>query len=104
MSEVAEAFDIDNYEEQFLQCRTFGHSWRVASKNLHPDNDQLVLLDLGCSSCRSHRHDLVSRLSGTVFTRRYKHTDGYLHKKGQGNTTRVAYRLEFVGRTFGKAA
>lgn len=94
---TAELNALTDYPENFLLCRTFGHSWKPR-REANPDNPNLISVVLSCRTCGCKRIDQVSRITGYVTARRYDRPDGYLRPKGAPRLGRTTFRLQFVYR------
>jgi hypothetical protein len=87
------------WPEEFLLCRTYGHSWRPFGAE---DNaDGTIAETLRCSSCRGLKTvDILPTTGVAVTTPRYSHEEGYLTQgMGRiGGDGRGALRLEVRSR------
>lgn len=90
-----------SYDQSFLHCRTFGHSWKEVSTNRKTKDNVtgVVALLLRCTSCRTRRYDEVSMLSGSLLYRSYEYPENYLREE---KTTRNEYRLALVKQALKK--
>jgi hypothetical protein len=85
------------YGQAFLQCRTFGHVWRIAEQG--PDvRTGAFTFTLACDVCGTQRIDRLNRRSGGVMARRYEYPDGYQDNRHEGQVQRTLYRIEFIRR------
>ena len=84
-----------DYQATYLQCRTFGHVWRVSEKFQEPGAFYHFVLI--CHECHTKRTDLIYRRTGMVKGRRYDYPDGYRMDEVKG-LKRTTYRLEFIRR------
>jgi hypothetical protein len=84
-----------DYQDPFIHCRTFGHTWHVAT----PEREGLVYYRfiLLCSVCKAKRFDTINRRTGGVSSRRYEYQPGYQADPGEG-LQRFVYRIEFIKR------
>lgn len=89
----ADEFDLGAYFDPYLICRILGHAWRITAKT---PSDLHFVTRIQCASCKSHRTDTLSRLTGELLERRYEYAEDYRH---HGRNTRAEYRLELVTRT-----
>jgi hypothetical protein len=84
------------YQDPFLHCRTFGHTWRLG-----PGEEQGVhfyQFILVCEQCQTRRIDVINRRTGALGGhRRYEYPEGYQATGGEG-LARTSYRIEFIRR------
>jgi hypothetical protein len=84
------------YQDPFLHCRTFGHTWRLG-----PGEEQGVhfyQFILVCEECHTRRIDVINRRTGALGGhRRYEYPEGYQATRGEG-LARTSYRIEFIRR------
>lgn len=88
-------------KESFLYCREMGHNWRPLSAGRFKDGGYERILR--CSRCRTERHQEITA-RGVVFSNKYVHPEGYLHK-GMGRIVgdgRGLLRLESIRRIVAK--
>lgn len=90
-----EEFSLPQYKEDFLTCRTFGHSWKVTFEKPTEHAPSTRVMVLTCRSCGTKRVDTVSISSGEIYARTYTYPEGYRHS---GQTYRSEYRLEILVR------
>lgn len=83
-----------DFKDPHLHCRTFGHTWRVASGSVN--GAAFYRFVLVCDVCKTERYDIVNRRTGSA-TRRYEYPDGYRSAPGEG-LTRAVYRIEMIRR------
>ena len=95
---VNEPVQIEELLDQFVLCRTLGHSW---DENPNPEwNVEVWALSFGaaalrCVRCNTHRYDYLDA-EFRVFTRRYAYPPRYKTIPGMG--TRPNLRAELVRR------
>lgn len=92
---MAQAKVPKEYQDPFLHCRTFGHTW-----SLGPGEDQgrFYQFILVCSECRTRRIDVINRRTGALGGyRRYEYPEGYQSPRGEA-LQRTSYRIEFIRR------
>ena len=84
------------YGDEFLHCRTFGHTWRIGGTV--PDGASYYQFILLCEICHTRRIDVIGvRTGALVAPRRYEYPEGYPSGKGEG-LARTTYRREFIRR------
>lgn len=85
----------DEYQDPFLRCRTFGHTWHMAEGV--PESAYFFRCVLICSVCKARRLDVLNRRTGGVVSRSYEYQEGYQATRAQG-LRRTTYRIEFIRR------
>lgn len=94
--------ELNELNDDFLKCRTYGHSWdQIPSTLADPEYQRMYAWYdiLRCVTCGTERYDGVLP-SGEVDTRAYKYPDGYIVNFA---LTRSESRVENMLRTRGKA-
>src|SRR5262245_41912326 len=86
---------LSNVDDDLLDCRTLRHNWEDVGDYL---NGQHVHLVLQCQRCGSYAILEWSKTAGTVSSRRYKYTEGYINKTGE-RITQADERVERIRRT-----
>lgn len=91
----AEIKKLVDYDDSFLRCRTYGHSWKEVSCTKKTTDNVIGVanLILSCASCKARRYDEISMLSGMVISRFYDYPEDYLRV---GRTPRQEFRLALV--------
>ena len=93
---MARAKVPSEYQDPFLHCRTFGHTWRLG-----PGEEQgkaFYQFILVCEECSTRRLDVINRRTGSLAGyRRYEYPEGYQSPRGEG-LARTTYRIEFIRR------
>jgi len=84
-----------DYNGNYVQCRTFGHTWHIG--NPEHESGAYYAMVLICSVCHTRRLDTVNLRNGGIVARRYEYPEDYLSGKGEG-LARFVYRIEFVRR------
>lgn len=87
-----------DYEAAFLHCRTFGHTWGLASAEA--EGPTFYRFILTCTHCGTRRLDLISSRTGerAIYGgRTYEYPKGYQAEKGE-SLSRPSYRIEFIRR------
>ena len=84
-----------DYQDPFLHCRTFGHTWTIGESE--PDGPVYYRFSLLCQVCHARRIDTLNRRTGGVASRRYEYQPGYQAEPMEG-LQRVVYRIEFIKR------
>lgn len=70
------------YPEEFLNCRSWGHAWALATmQQTKLVRTPITLVVLGCARCKMERRDLRNR-QWELVERTYKFPQGY-HVKGR---------------------
>lgn len=90
-------FNINNYDDLFVLCRTFGHSWSTPA--IERENGA-AWIRITCDHCGCSRLDEVSLLTGSLFSRKYEYAEGYRH---EGKLTRDEYRMRLVRKKKSRA-
>ena len=85
----------NEYDDPFLFCRSFGHTWRLGEREA--EGAVLVRFVLLCNVCKARRIDVINRRNGLAINRRYEYQDGYKATPGEG-LKRVSYRVELIRR------
>lgn len=93
---------LESLPTQYLQCRSFGHSWRPANAGYN-QADKVFEQSLKCTRCTATRSFTVSPSSGAYTSRTpYTYPDGYV-VKGTGrmrtednNAIRLAQMMRLV--------
>lgn len=102
VSEVEEF--AQGLKESFLYCREMGHNWRpFSARRIRAKDGGGFLRTLRCTRCKTTREQEISR-AGLVFSNKYIHPEGYLHK-GMGRIVgegRGVLRLESLKRLTAK--
>lgn len=85
----AEDFDLDaalsNLQDEYIQCRDFGHSWRpFTARWLSKQN--AYESQLQCQRCKTIRTRWLSR-TGSQLSGGYEYPDNYLMPHGAGRLT-----------------
>lgn len=85
------------YDQRYLHCRTFGHTWHVGEAS--PDGYGFYRFVLVCDMCKARRIDMINRRTGAVVagSRRYEYQPGYQAAKGEA-LRRTVYRIDFIRR------
>lgn len=87
----------DDLSNDFLRCRTYGHSW----DDFYPDDMRSPSFgwreSLRCTRCTTERHRLIGR-HGEVMQSSYYYADGYQMDKGVGKLDRADLRGEMFAR------
>jgi hypothetical protein len=93
---VARAKVPKEYQDPFLYCRTFGHTWQLG-----PGQDEgghFYSFILVCTECGTRRIDVINRRTEALGGyRRYEYPEGYQSSRGEG-LARTTYRIEFIRR------
>jgi len=86
----------EEYQNPFLHCRTFGHTWRLGPGEAQGGTFyQFILV---CEECKTRRIDVINRRTGSLAGyRRYEYPEGYQSQRGEG-LARTTYRIEFIRR------
>lgn len=84
-----------DYNGNYVQCRTFGHTWHVGP--LEHESGVFYAMVLVCSVCHTRRLDTINLRTGGIVARRYEYPDDYRSAPGEG-LRRFVYRIEFVRR------
>jgi len=88
----------EEYQDPFLHCRTFGHTWRLGPGEDQGHFYQFILV---CEECHTRRIDVINRRTGALGGyRRYEYPEGYQATRGEG-LARTSYRIEFIRRIQG---
>lgn len=61
---------------QFLQCRDHGHTWKAHRAQIN-DAERTIERSYRCASCKTVRHELLSRTDWDIIRRWYTYADGY---------------------------
>jgi len=77
----------------YVRCRSLGHSWDAVPVTKPAPYG--VALDLRCEHCHTERRDILSRYSGQLLSRQYRHPDGYKDTSEDGHT-RSDWRAMYV--------
>lgn len=96
MADLPKAKVPKEYQDPFLHCRTFGHTWIVGGTV--PDGMSYYQFVLVCDVCHCRRIDVINVRTGALATaRRYEYPEGYQSARGEG-LARTTYRREFIRR------
>lgn len=88
------AMGIDEMPTEYVQCRTFGHSWdEFIPTNMRKPSFGFRF-SLICATCGTERHDLLDT-NGAVANRAYKYPDYY---QTAFKADRSEYRIELSSR------
>lgn len=91
----AEEFSLDDYPDEYLECRDNMHSWRTIG--YFRDGGHVSELS-SCTRCRSRKMRTMTR-SGTLTQHsRYEHAEGYLVPSGHGYIDKAAVRRQRMSR------
>jgi len=85
----------DQYQDPFLHCRTFGHTWRIGDSE--QETKAFYRFVLICDICKARRIDAINSRTGGVASRRYEYQEGYQAARAEG-LARTTYRIEFIRR------
>lgn len=86
----------NDYQNPYLHCRTFGHTWKVGPGDA--EGLTFYRFILICSECGTRRIDVINRRTGGLAGyRRYEYPEGYQATRGEG-LARTSYRIEFIRR------
>jgi len=84
------------YQNPYLHCRTFGHTWRLGPGEAQ--GSLFYQFILVCAECGTRRIDVINRRTGSLGGyRRYEYPEGYQSARGEG-LARTTYRIEFIRR------
>ena len=98
---MAKAYD--SLKDEFVQCRTLGHSWEPIpydgeGLSFYRTSQSVVNLLFRCTLCRMKRYETWSKVTGDlVDNRKYVQPDGYALTK-RANATRKNMRKESLQR------
>lgn len=85
----------DTLRDNYLFCRTVGHSWEEVVAHDLPKPDYGWRFSVQCTRCHTHRHFLIDPNNGDSFSRKYDYPEGYqLDEKA----TRSEMRMEWGRR------
>lgn len=76
----------DSLSDQYLKCRTWGHSWDSFAPVGMAAPEYGWRESLRCTRCTMERHSIIDR-KDTVATRSYYQPEGYARPKGSGKLT-----------------
>lgn len=82
--------------DDFIRCRTLGHSWDVVDV---ASDLTVSIVNLRCISCTTTRRDVLDPDTGTrIKAPRYKHVAGYLRSKDDTDRrpTKDDWRRQFL--------
>jgi hypothetical protein len=99
MEDVQEV--AQNWSDQFLECRTYGHHWRPQAATY--TKDKRAISTVHVCRCDTERRSMLDARTGWVLSVHYVYPDGYT-TKGLGRITgdaKGALRLAGVHRVFG---
>ena len=85
----------DEYQDPFLRCRTFGHTWHIGDSE--QESRSFYRFVLICDVCKTRRIDAINSRTGGVASRRYEYQEGYQAARAEG-LARTTYRIEFIRR------
>lgn len=92
MSEPVAAEDL---RDEYLWCRTVGHSWEEVVADDLPRPEHGWRMALQCSRCLTRRNQIIDDRTGDAEGRRYDYPEGY---KLDEKATRSEMRLEYSKR------
>lgn len=85
MAESKVKFAIENYPDDFLECRAGQHVWKRpgAKKNrtrgmVLTDDGKYVQVKKQCEVCKTIKVELIDPRTGECIDREYQHPAGYL--------------------------
>lgn len=81
---------VDVNRQQFIRCRTLGHSWIDYDSNWKPMFG--MPLTLRCERCGMERRDTID-MGGNLNGRHYTRPEGYLFTRAEEVPTRSQFRL-----------
>lgn len=84
-------------QTDFEMCRTIGHAW----DDYNAEQERPLAgwrFSLRCTRCTCERHDVISRLTGSILGRRYLWPEGYRLERGSERPTRPELRNRIFER------
>jgi hypothetical protein len=83
--------------DEFLHCRTDGHSWQQRHTERDRYDPALVIRLLSCERCLADRTDVVNVKTGLIARRKYVSPKGY-RIEGFGRQSSSVFRLPLIAR------
>lgn len=90
-----DAVEFEVLRDEYLFCRTVGHSWEEVASDDLPKPDYGWRFSLQCTRCLTRRNDIIDPRLGDGIGRNYQYPD---HYRLDEKATRSEMRMEWARR------